>query len=273
MTRRLRLPLRLSVLVAVAALAVGCAAPAAETDDGSSADAVSSKEAAVELRGAVLVTGGITALRSAAMQRLGVESWDVYHAKTDTFDGFAWYAMGADGHVRYAILLGRSPNGESHLALANYDRDGKIGATGQDNTVLRDLLSDAENVRLGIQKANLEQLAKSYQKLADAYQASADAHQKLSDVYASNARWYSKMAACTLDVAIATSGLLIAATGALLAAPAYTAAGSLAALVLGGSGVLVVATGVVAVGMVAYAVGKIGLSFATGKVESCGSST
>jgi hypothetical protein len=218
-------------LLTVICSSTGCAAEPAD-ESGDQADAISSEAAAAEWKGAVKVLEEHPAGSSRALAALGVKTWDVYVVRTRSFQGIAYVAVGADRHVKHALLSGSTSSGEGALTLVSYDRAGKTGATDRDAATVRALATDLDAVNDAAEKATLERHAALARQAAAAADEAVVATGKAADAYAAIAaskKRDAEAAGCSADL--------------------FTLGGGLVATFAGAAGVAVVGAPVAAVGV------------------------
>ena len=127
--------------VFLALYGVACSAPVGDDAEEQGA-AISSKEASAEFAGAKEVYSRTSTDQA---RTVGVFSWAVYAVKQNGFTGTMLFGEDRDGDVKYAIFVGQradARSGQGTLALVNYSKTGKAGATSNDNVTLAALKGD-----------------------------------------------------------------------------------------------------------------------------------
>ena len=255
LSRRLCSALGLAVIVCTTA----CAAEPAE-DSAGGADAISSGQAATEWTGARRMLADFPASKSTAMTALGVTSWDMFGVISADFRGIVIFGVGADGHVRHAVMSGATTGNQPGVALINYNREGKSGASTKDAETLRTLLVDLPQLKVAAQTAidkrvieDPKELEKRYGEALARY-ARADAAYRKADKASVEA---ANQAVCSASLLAMASGILVAATGAILVVAAAPLAGFAAAA----SALFGIVTAVSGSALVGFTVGDTAMSY------------
>lgn len=204
-TRRLA-PWIFAVVSSLASAA--CSSPGEVEEDGDTADELSAAEAARSFKGTEKVR--IDLQPGGAARNLGIASWTVYAINNESFTGAVLFAVDAAGDVKHAVLTGRKAHdaaGKTSIALVNYDKDGRTGASSADRATLEALGADVIAIQFKLLNETRDK------------------------------------AKCMQAIGIAAAGVAVAVAGWWLAVPISVAAGGWVGSVLFATGTGVTAAG------------------------------